>query len=45
MKKAVSLLAVFFSATLFVVGCTSPVDGLTSINLDPNERRRARDVG
>ena len=38
MKKAVSLLAILFSATLFVVGCKGPVDGLTSINLDPNER-------
>ena len=38
MNKAVSLLAAFFSATLFVVGCKGPVDGLTSINLDPNER-------
>ena len=28
MKKAVSLLAILFSATLFVVGCKGPVDGL-----------------
>ena len=38
MKKPVSLLAIVLPMTLFVAGCKGPVDGLTNINLNFNER-------
>jgi hypothetical protein len=38
MKKPVSLLATFLLTTLFVAGCKNPVDGLTDISLNFNER-------
>jgi hypothetical protein len=37
-KKPVSLLAILLPMTLFVAGCKSPVDGLTNISLNFNER-------
>jgi hypothetical protein len=37
-KKPASLLAILLPMTLFVVGCKSPVDGLTNISLNFNER-------
>jgi hypothetical protein len=37
-KKPVSLLAVLLPMTLFVAGCKGPVDGLTNIRLNFNER-------
>jgi hypothetical protein len=38
MKKPVSLLATFLLTTLFSAGCKNPVDGLTDIRLNFNER-------
>jgi predicted small secreted protein len=38
MKKPVSVLAIFLPTALFVAGCKNPVDGLTDISLNFNER-------
>jgi hypothetical protein len=38
MKKPVSLLAMVLPMTLLVAGCKNPLDGLTDINLNFNER-------